>query len=254
MSAVTGLSALHFLRIYIIDRLGSAVLHDARNAVQAIIGHTTLLQAQLSTQMMSPELPSKLQLAAERCGRCTMDVNTIFALPTQRQSTVRLTGFLRDQHSFFQALLRDRKLLQFHVHQKIDGVRIQQQPFVQLLLLWVVRVRDFIPTGGQMRLEVLPFRELLSVPEAMVQEPDRFIPIRLQDDGPQLSVMAQKQITSPSVQAPDDEESMLCWLIGSLLQEVQATAVIPSDSASFRIDLLWPKAQLHPPIPATPSG
>lgn len=249
MSAVTGLSAIPFLRLYIIDRLGSAILHDTRNAVQAIIGHTTLLQAQLSTQMMSPELPSKLQLAAERCGRCTMDVNTIFSLPTQRQSTVRLTGFFRDQYSFFQGLLKDRKILQVQIHQKIDGVRIQQQPFVQLLLLWVIRARDFLPTGCQLQLEVLPVSDPLSVSAPMVQEPDRFLPIRLQDDGPQLSVLAQKQLTSPSVQAPEDEESMLCWLIGSLLQDVQATVVIPSDSPSFRIDLLWPKAQLHPPIP-----
>jgi len=249
MSAVNGLSALPLLRLYIIDRLGSVILHDTRNAVQAIIGHTTLLQAQLSTQMMSPELPSKLLLAAERCGRCTMDVNTIFSLPTQRQSTVRLTGFFRDQHAFFQGLLKDRKILQVHIHQTIDGVRIQQQPFVQLLLLWVIRARDFLPTGGQLHLEVLPVSDPLSGSERMVQEPDRFLPIRLQDDGPQLSVQAQQQLTSPSVQAPEDEESLLCWLIGSLLQNVQATVVIPSDSPSFRIDLLWPKAQLHPPHP-----
>lgn len=244
MSAAVGLSALDFLRLYIIDRLGSAVLHDVRNAVQAIIGHSTLLQAQLSTHTLSSELPGKLQIAAERCGRCTVDVNTIFAFPTQRQNTVRLTGLLLDQHSVFQGLLKDRKLLQVQIHQKIDGVRIQQQPFVQLLLLWVIRVRDFLPTGGQMQLEVLSASDPIAQSERMVQEPDRFIPIRLQDDGPQLSLAAQKQLTSPSHNAPDDAELRLCWLLGSLLQEVQAVAMIPSESATFHIDLLWPKAVL----------
>jgi hypothetical protein len=244
MSAAIGLSAIDFLRLYIIDHLGAAVLHDARNAVQAIIGHTTLMQAQLAALTISSELPGKLLLAAERCGRSTSDVNTIFAIPTQRQSTVRLTGLLREQLSFFQGLLKDRKILNIQLNQRIDGVRIQQQPFVQLILLWIIRARDFLPTGGQMVLQVLSPGETSALSEAMVQESDRFIPFRMQDDGPSVSSAAQKQLTSPTPAAPDDAESMLCWLIGSLLQEVQAVVVLPPDSGTFQVDVLWPKVYL----------
>lgn len=244
MSAAIGLSAIDFLRLYIIDRLGSAVLHDARNAVQAIIGHTTLMQAQLASLTISSELPGKLLLAAERCGRSTSDVNTIFAIPTQRQSTVRLTGLLREQLSFFQGLLRDRNILNVQLNQKIDGVRIQQQPFIQLILLWIIRARDFIPSGGQMVLQVLSQSEASTLSDSLVQEPDRFIPFRLHDDGRHFSRTAQRQLTNPTPGVPDDAESMLCWLFGSLLQEVQAVCVLAADSPTFQMDVLWPKVYL----------
>lgn len=111
MSPETNHNAADCLRLYIIDRLGSSILHDLRNGLQGILGHTALLRSQNAGHFAASDLPQKLQAAADRCRRGTVDLNTILSLPSQQHSSVRLHGMLREQRPFLQSILRDEKTL-----------------------------------------------------------------------------------------------------------------------------------------------
>jgi hypothetical protein len=152
MSPETNQHAADCLRLYIIDRLGSSILHDLRNGLQGILGHTALIRSQTAGHFAASDLPQKLQAAADRCRRGTVDLNTILSLPSQQHSSVRLHGMLREQRPFLQSILRDEKTLNLSIDPTIESARVSQQPLLQLILLWLLRARDLHPVSRVLEL------------------------------------------------------------------------------------------------------
>lgn len=243
MSTVPNSLPIDTLRLYIIDRLGAPVLHDLRNAVQAVLGHTALLHAQLSGMVSTTDLPSKLQLAAERCGRGTVDFNIILSPPAQRHHTTRLNGLLREHQTLLQSLLKDRKALNIQLCSALDAVRVQQQPLCWLVLLWMIRARDYLPPGTHLLLKTEPVSETspLSGDKTRI-ETDALVRLDFEDDGPNLSMNSQAQLETPTVHPTGDPESFVFWLLGSVLREYHATASVQALTPGTRISVLWPKA------------
>ena len=243
MSTVPNSLPIDTLRLYIIDRLGAPVLHDLRNAVQAVLGHTAILHAQASGLVVTTDLAAKLQLAAERCGRGTVDFNIILSPPAQRHNTTRLHGLLREQQSLLQSLLKDRKTLNIQLCSALDAVRVQQQPLCWLVLLWMIRARDYLPPGTHLLLKTEPASKTSPLSgEKTSIETDSLVRLDFEDDGPNLSVSSQAQLEAPTVHPPGDPESFVFWLLGSVLREYHATASVQALIPGTQLSVLWPKA------------
>ena len=247
MSTVPNSLPIDTLRLYIIDRLGAPVLHDLRNAVQAVLGHTALLHAQLSGMVSTTDLPSKLQLAAERCGRGTVDFNIILSPPAQRHHTTRLNGLLREHQTLLQSLLKDRKALNIQLCSALDAVRVQQQPLSWLILLWIIRAREHLPPGTRLLIKSEPACETSHPSEDRTRvQTDDLIRLVFEDDGPDLSTEFRAQLASSTADPPGTPELFLYWLLGSVLREYHATASAQTLTKGTQITVLWPKAA--PPV------
>ena len=243
MSTVQNAPPIDRLRLYISDRLSSVVLHDLRNAVQAILGHTTLLQAQVSGLVAPIDLTQKLQQAAERCGRSTLDLNTILSPPSQRSSTNRLNHLLKENLPFLQSLLKERKELKLSLSPAVDAVRVQQQPLWWLVLLWMIRARELLPQGTRIQLSSEPPGAALPI-EKTYPRPGTTsgVLLKLCDDGPPLSIASRTQLETPTPEPPTEPELLLFWLFGSLLHERQAFAWVEELTPGTCISVLWPQA------------
>ncbi len=243
MSTVPSSLPIDTLRLYIIDRLGASVLHDLRNAVQAVLGHTAILHAQASGLVVTTDLAAKLQLAAERCGRGTIDFNYILSPPSKRHGSNRLNALLREQLSFLQGLLKDRKALNIQLCAALDSVRVQQQPLSWLILLWIIRAREYLPPGTLLQIKSEPAGDTSPVSGDRTRvQTDHLIRLVFEDDGPNLAAEFQAQLETSTADPPGDSESFLYWLLGSVLQEYHATASVQTLTPGTRITVLWPKA------------
>jgi hypothetical protein len=241
MSPETNQHAADCLRLYIIDRLGSSILHDLRNGLQGILGHTALIRSQTAGHFAASDLPQKLQAAADRCRRGTVDLNTILSLPSQQHSSVRLHGMLREQRPFLQSILRDEKTLNLSIDPTIESARVSQQPLLQLILLWLLRARDLHPVSRVLELRTSRISDNNGHSAGVLpSSPLESVLLTLEDDAPSPSLSARQQLHTPTSTPPEEPESYLFWLAGMLLQRVGATVIATFSTPGTQLAVQWP--------------
>jgi len=232
------------LRLFIIDRLGSPLLHDLRNGLQAMLGNTALLRTQTAGFPWSSDIPQKLQASVDTFSRGVTDLNTILALPGQQGTVVRMNTALRNSRPFLVSILKERRALSMELETAADGVRVLQQPLSQLVLLWILRARDLLSAQGIYKLRT----------DVSAAHPESAL-LYLEDDGPALCEAAKSRLLHPPAQPPSDPESYLCWLFGTLLQSIGAqltTAPVPvGNQLLIRLPTVKFPAPLSSPPPAT---
>lgn len=227
------------LRLFIIDRLGSSLLHDLRNGLQAMLGNTALLRTQITGLSSSSDIPHKLQASVDKFSRGVTDLNTILALPGQQNTVVRMNTALRNGRPYFLNILKERRALNMELERAAEGVRVLQQPLSQLVLLWILRARDLLPAQGICKLRT----------DLSAEQPESAL-LYLEDDGPAIGDAAKSELLHPAEQPPSDPEAYLFWLCGTLLQSIGAqlsTATLPVGN---QLLIRWPAIK----APAPPSS
>jgi hypothetical protein len=227
------------LRIYLIDRLSSALLHNMRNTLQAVMGHAALLRIPIGEGLAASELSLKLQTAAEHCSENLDALNAVLCLPRHRFLSSRIHAVIRSIEPLLHDAVKSHHFLRIQIDQTLDRVRVAVQPLSQLLLLLCILSTETGEKGRTLQIDLTATNGAdPKPPEVARQHPT--INIRFCDARSSFTDVERLHIETPADPPAREQGAYPYWLLGALLIRTQALVELVTTTSGVALQVQWP--------------
>jgi PAS domain S-box-containing protein len=139
-----------------VGRLAAGIAHDFNNMLMGIMGHAQMLMDTLHASDVRVEHADAILAAAQRCSDLSRQLLAFSRRQRLELRVVDLRAMVRRVEGLFRGTLREDVRLLVDVPEAPCPVRADVGQLEQVLLNLAVNAQDAMPTGGTLRIEVVP--------------------------------------------------------------------------------------------------
>jgi two-component system cell cycle sensor histidine kinase/response regulator CckA len=181
-----------------VGRLAGGVAHDFNNMLQAILGHTELLQERMTAEHPFREPLEQIRLAAERSANLTRQLLAFARRQTIEPTVLDLNGTIADMLKMLQRMIGEDIDLLWKPAAAACTVRMDPSQLNQVLANLVVNARDAIQGVGKVTVETGHATFDAAYCAAHVGFlPGRYVLLAVSDDGVGMDRATQARLFEP---------------------------------------------------------
>jgi len=219
-------------KIESIGRLAGGIAHDFNNLLTAILGYTELLLG--SRRPDDPERRDleEIQKAGQRAAALTQQLLAFSRRQVLVPKEVDLNQTIAGLRTMLSRVVREDITLVCEPAPTPAVVRIDPAQIEQAILNLVLNARDALPGGGTIRLEVshVPRPSVEASPDAPLGPSDKYVRLRVIDDGVGMSAEARAHLFEPFFTTKDVGQGTGLGLASVYGIVRQSNGIITADS------------------------
>lgn len=164
-----------------IGRLTGAVAHEFRNLLLVIGGLTDLVLNRTDLERSARRDLEQIRRATEQADELTHHLVAIGRKPSDRPQPLAPSALVRPLEHLLAAVLGEKIVLRVELAEGIGSICVDPIEFEQAMLDLVLKARDALPHGGEIRIATGRVEIAAGTPGTL--RPGRYVALRVSDDG-----------------------------------------------------------------------